>query len=267
MRLFISWSGETSHKVACLLRERLPAILQGIEPWVSSVDIEKGGRWDLEIAKRLDDCNFGIVCVDPSNIQSPWLNFEAGALSKLLDEAHVAPFLVGLTPSEVSGPLSQFQMTTVSKDDVARLLESVNKAMGDNKNSVGTLRENFSLFWPALSDDLSEIEISTPKHSTPTNKSTNDEDISAVELAEARAKGPDETEIAFLKALADRIVGGYQQLVPVDVVAADISISPAGAKYHVNRLKEMGFVNFNPQGYPRLSDQGLAYLGSNKHLN
>jgi DNA-binding transcriptional ArsR family regulator len=266
VKLFVSWSGETSHKVALLLKERLPSFLPGIEPWVSSVDIAKGVRWSHEIAKQLDDCNFGIVCVDPSNLKSNWLNFEAGALSKSLDNGRVAPFLVGLIPSEVDGPLSQFQMTTVSVSDVRRLIESINQAMGDNKLPIETLRDTFSLFWPALRDDLSEIEIPAPQSYTPTSNATRHDNLAPASLDEGKAKEPDETDIAVLKALAGRIVGGHQQLVPVDVVVAGTGVSPASAEYHVRRLKEMGFIDFNPQGYPQLTPNGLDFLGNNKHL-
>jgi hypothetical protein len=266
VKLFVSWSGEASHKVALLLKQRLPTFLPGIEPWVSSVDIAKGVRWSHEIAQQLDDCNFGIVCIDPSNLKSNWLNFEAGALSKSLDNGRVAPFLVGLIPSEVDGPLSQFQMTTVSESDVLRLIESINQAMGDNKLPIKTLRDAFLLFWPALRDDLTEIQIPAPQSSTPTSHATRYGNHAPASLDEGKAREPDETDIAVLKALADRIVGGHQQLVPVDAAVAGTGVSPAGAEYRVRRLKEMGFIDFNPQGYPRLTDKGLDFLGKNKHL-
>lgn len=241
MKLFVSWSGETSHKVALLLKQRLPTILPGIEPWVSSVDIAKGVRWSYEIAQQLDDCNFGIVCIDSSNLKSNWRNFEAGALSKSLDNGRVAPFLVGQTPSEVDGPLSQLQMTTVSVSDVRRLIKSINQEMGDNKLHIETLRDTFSLFGPALCDDLSEIEIPVPQSSTPTSNATRYDNLAPASLDEGKIKGPGETDIAVRKALAGRIVGGRQQLVPVDVVVAGTGVSPAGAEYHVRQMKEMGF--------------------------
>ena len=266
MKVFVSWSGETSHRVALLLKERLPSFLPGIEPWVSSVDIAKGVRWSHEIATQLDQCNFGIVCVDPSNLKSNWLNFEAGALSKSLDNGRVAPFLVGLTPSEVAGPISQFQMTTVSESDVLRLIESMNQAMGDNKLPIATLRDNFSLFWPAIRGDLSGIKMPAPQSSTPPGNDTRYDNLAPASLDEGKAKEPDEADIAILKALAGRIVGGHQQLVPVDVVVAGTGVSPASAEYHVRRLKAMDFINSNPQGYPRLTPKGLEFLGDNKHL-
>ena len=200
--------------------------MPGIDPWVSSVDIAKGARWSREIAKQLDDCNFGIVCIDPTNRKSNWLHYEAGALSKSLDNGCVAPFLVGLTPSEVDGPLSQFQMTTVSESEVLRLIESINQVMGDKKLPIATLRDNFSLFWSALRDDLSGIEIPAPQSSTPPGNAKHYDNLAPASLDEGKAKEPDETDIAILKALAGRIVGGYQQLVPLDTVLAGAGVSP-----------------------------------------
>src|SRR5262245_20899010 len=118
MKVFISWSGNTSHAIALVLRDWLPSVLQSIEPFVSSEDTEKGARWATEIAQRLSDTLFGILCVTGENLSSPWLNFEAGALSKSLDKSKVSPFLVGLRPVDLVGPLSQFQATLPQFDDV-----------------------------------------------------------------------------------------------------------------------------------------------------
>ena len=63
MKVFISWSGDTSHNVALALREWLPSVLQSVEPYVSSEDIDKGARWSAEIGYQLNDTDFGILRV------------------------------------------------------------------------------------------------------------------------------------------------------------------------------------------------------------
>lgn len=42
MKVFISWSGETSKKVALALKAWLPNVIQALDPWMSDKDIEKG---------------------------------------------------------------------------------------------------------------------------------------------------------------------------------------------------------------------------------
>src|SRR6266403_3949719 len=100
MKVFISWSGPISNKVAVLLRDWLPSVIQAVEPYVSSEDIDKGARWSTDIAKELEAAHFGILCITPDNISAPWINFEAGALSKALDKSKVVPLLVGVKKSE-----------------------------------------------------------------------------------------------------------------------------------------------------------------------
>src|SRR5579863_2718491 len=112
MKVFLSWSGELSHKIAIEMRDWLPFVIQSVEPYVSSEDIDKGTRWSIDIAKELENSSFGILCVTPQNLDAPWLNFEAGALSKAFNTASVSPFLFGLKPSDLKkSPLLQFQST------------------------------------------------------------------------------------------------------------------------------------------------------------
>lgn len=98
--------------------EWLPQVIQVLEPYVSSEDIDKGARWSVDIAKELEASTYGIICVTPENVDAPWINFEAGALSKTLDRARVSPLLFGLKPSDIKGPLLQSQGTVADKNDI-----------------------------------------------------------------------------------------------------------------------------------------------------
>lgn len=83
MRVFLSWSGERSRAAASALSELLPDVMPALSPWMSEHDIAAGARWGHELAVRLEDAGFGVICLTPENIGVPWLLYEAGALSTL----------------------------------------------------------------------------------------------------------------------------------------------------------------------------------------
>ena len=81
-RIFISWSGEQARAASVLLREWLREMFDGVDPWVSDVDIASGAQGLVEIHASLGRAEFGLIVVTPDNQSSPWLNYEAGALSR-----------------------------------------------------------------------------------------------------------------------------------------------------------------------------------------
>ena len=158
MKVFLSWSGGKSHKVALVFRDWLPSVIQEIEPYVSSEDIDKGARWSTDIAKELEDSTFGILCVTRDNISAPWLTFEAGALSKTMDKAFVSPFLFDIKRSEVDGPILQFQSTIFEKEDVQKLVNTLNKACEKDRLSSERLTKAFDVWYPTLEEELNDLK-------------------------------------------------------------------------------------------------------------
>jgi hypothetical protein len=158
MKVFLSWSGDISHKVAMTFRNWLPSVIQSINPYVSSEDIDKGARWSTDIAKELENSTFGILCVTKDNINASWLNFEAGALSKTMDKSLVSPFLFDIKRSEVDGPILQFQSTIFEKDDIQKLIFSLNKACGQDQLTDERLEKTFNVWYPSLQDELNKIK-------------------------------------------------------------------------------------------------------------
>lgn len=158
MKVFISWSGEVSKLVAVALRDWLQSVLQAVRPFMSEEDIPKGARWLEELSRELDDAAFGIVCVTPENKDAPWLLFESGAISKRVSIGKVIPLVIGMKKTDVIGPLSHFQSTLPEKDDVTRLLATLNENLGDAKLSEGRLQETFEVWWPRLEQKLREAE-------------------------------------------------------------------------------------------------------------
>lgn len=158
MKVFISWSGAKSHKVGLAFREWLPSVIQSLEPYVSSEDIDKGARWSSDIAKELEDSTFGILCVTKDNLLAPWLSFEAGALSKTMDKSFVTPFLFDIKRVEVNGPILQFQSTVFEKDDLKKLLDTLNKACGDSGINQARLDKTFEVWYSNLEESLNKIK-------------------------------------------------------------------------------------------------------------
>lgn len=157
MKVFLSWSGERSRKVALVLRDWLPSVLQSIKPYVSSEDIDKGARWSTDIAKELEDSTFGILCVTKENLNAPWLTFEAGALSKTMDKSYVTPFLVDIKRSEVSGPILQFQSTIFEKSDLEKLVKDLNKACTGEMLEEARVIKTFEVWYGELEKSLKKV--------------------------------------------------------------------------------------------------------------
>ena len=156
--VFISWSGERSKLVASALYDWLPMVVQSARPWMSAEDIEKGSRGLVEIGKALEKTSVGLVCLTPENLESPWVLFEAGALSKALDDkTRVCPYLFGgVRPEDVKPPLGMFQGTMAVKDDTRQLVGTMNKALAGSLNEE-KLETVFERMWPELEGKLKAI--------------------------------------------------------------------------------------------------------------
>ncbi len=157
MKVFISWSGESSLRVAQTLRDWLPSVIQSLEPYVSSEDIDKGARWSTDISRELEEASYGILCVTRENMEAPWLNFEAGALSKSFEKGRVSPLLFGVKRSEIKGPILQFQSTVTERDDVKKLLKSLNWSCSPPLLDDGRLEMIFDVWWPRLAESLDAL--------------------------------------------------------------------------------------------------------------
>jgi hypothetical protein len=157
MRLFISWSGGRSHRLAAVLKEWLEAHFedQGISVFVSS-EIKKGSLWLPAVTDELQRADAGLVCVTAQSLHSQWLLFEAGALStavarKKEGEARIFTYLLGVEPAALPGPLSVYQSTVATMEDTFRL---VNSLLGRDQADA----EEFELLWNKLWPKLEQIE-------------------------------------------------------------------------------------------------------------
>jgi hypothetical protein len=94
-------------------------------------------------------------------------HFEAGSLAKIVDRSKVVPILFNLEPSNVQGPLTQFQMANFNKDEMRRLLKSINNSGGDSKIADIRLGKAFEAFWPQLNDENQKVDFGPKSVSQP----------------------------------------------------------------------------------------------------
>ena len=228
MRVFISWSGNLSFEVAKVLREWIPCVIQDIEPYVSAEDIDKGARWITEIGSELEKSNFGILCVTKENLNSNWLNFEAGALSKAMDVSLVCPLLFNLQPYDVpKSPITQFQMTKMEQDDIFKLFKSMNSCLGEKKLSDELLKKMFELSWDKMLNALNDINI--PCEET---------DIATAELDEQK-------EVRILEEMLDllrkqeRILNNPEKILPRSYLYSASMDAPENSMRRKSKLNEI----------------------------
>lgn len=157
MKVFISWSGEISQQIGEELKNWLPAVLQNVKPYFTPNDIEKGSRWNADISNELEQSKLGIFIYTKENLDSQWMLFEAGAISKTLDNSKVCPILFGLDNSDFKGPLTQFQTCQFSKTDFKKLVRSINNSLSELKLEEKVLEDVFDMWWPKLELKISKI--------------------------------------------------------------------------------------------------------------
>jgi hypothetical protein len=158
MQVFLTWSGERSKAVAQTFSSWIRQVIQAVEPWIS-LEIEKGTRWNEEVVKRLEESRVGIICLTKENRNERWILFESGAIQKT-KHARVCTFLLDIDPSDVEQPLGGFQHTTRDKNDVRRLLHTINNAVeksGERALPEPVLDSVFETNWLRLSETLETI--------------------------------------------------------------------------------------------------------------
>lgn len=155
MKVFISWSGQLSKEIGEILRKWLPGVLQSVKPYFTPDDVEKGARWNTEISKELEESQIGVMILTRENLQSSWIMFESGALSKQMGKSRVCPILFGIENTDLQGPLVQFQATAFNQDEMHKLVKTINSACGEQRLDDAVVNEVFQLWWPKLEKEVS----------------------------------------------------------------------------------------------------------------
>lgn len=161
MKVFISWSGDRSKRVAELVDNWLQCTIQTSQPWLSSRSIDRGALWFSEITAELADTTIGVICLTAENKEKPWILFEAGALAKGLNSNRVCTFLIDISPADLENPLAQFNHTIYSKESLQQLLNTIN-SLSETPLKPNILEKVFEKYWPEFQENFDEIINTVP---------------------------------------------------------------------------------------------------------
>lgn len=255
-KIFISWSGELSKELGEALKDWIPKVLQTVKPYFTPDDIEKGAKWAKEIGQELSTSQVGIICLTQENQHNPWILFESGALSKNLEESKVCPLLFNFDTIDLKGPLSNFQATKFNKEDIKKLLESINNTCEESKLDSKNLDETFEVWWPKLEDKIKRI-LSSDKNSPKVKKRT-DRDIleEILELSRSNAKSIMSDELRVSKMTVMDLVHYYRLI-------KDRLSDGLDARKEVDQMETVLLRLCKESGFSELFIRRLQYNSSN----
>jgi hypothetical protein len=202
MRVFLGWAEDEARDVALALKEWLPLVCPGLQPWISD-DITKGKRWSAEIATTLRGSKAGIFVLTPDNLSSVWLHYEAGAISNV-EGALVCTFLRRVGRAAVKAPLDVFQHTTAGDEkDTRKLVLNLEALLPREERLWGEaqLRSAFDKFWGDLVSKLDAIKPPKDGAAPPTLKS---DDMLAEILDIVRGLDADTGRRSMIERLGER---------------------------------------------------------------
>ena len=101
--------------------EWLPAVLgRQVTSFLSFADIEKGEGWFDRLLNELGKADAALLCLTPENVDSPWMHFESGMVSRM-GRGKVFTYFLGTDASQIKDPLKQIQVTLSTESDTEKL--------------------------------------------------------------------------------------------------------------------------------------------------
>lgn len=160
MKIFLSWSGDLSKKIALCFKDWLPQIVQRLDtpPFISD-EIESGTNWSNRVFEELRQSDIIITFLTPENIHSPWVNFEAGVAANS-SNSRVVAFLLYLQEEDLkNSPLQLYQNIEYDEEKIKKLFKEINDQLGNSKQDEKIVENNFKAFWPQFNRELKEITM------------------------------------------------------------------------------------------------------------
>jgi hypothetical protein len=209
-------------------------MIQDLKPFMSKHDLSSGVRWTEQLSKELEQSNFGIVCLTPDNLQSPWILFEAGALTKHVEGRACCLLLRGLSLADVSGPLSQFQNRMFSRAEFQKLLFDMNELI-DGSLDKANLQMIVDKWWPDLEEEVTAA-LADPALDAPIEHKRDQSDMLEELLLLVRniqrsleARPTTELDIGFSKrSLRETLDQAFGRLSPNQLLIMQEFVTPAG---------------------------------------
>lgn len=115
-----------------------------------------------------------------------------------MESSKVCPLLYNVKRSEIDGPLLQFQVTVYKKEDVLKLMSSLNNSCTEQILPEDRLNNTFELWWPKLEEALQIKDTDIIQHgvNSESNNAHNDaileEILSLIQTQQKILRRPEE---------------------------------------------------------------------------
>jgi len=167
-----------------------------------------------------------------------------------MDKAFVSPFLFDIKRSEVDGPILQFQSTIFEKDDLKKLIKTLNKACDKDGLASDRLEKAFGVWYPTLESELSKLQDTPPEaHEvdgtelhTPKAQEILEEILELSRINQKLIRNPD----GSLGANLEEITHLLGQLLERSDRSGDPFIGRQARRFHPRMLEEV--LHFSPMG-------------------
>ncbi|MBT2521809.1 TIR domain-containing protein [Arthrobacter sp. ISL-28] len=167
MKVFISWS-KNSRDAGRAVSTAVSEIFAPVVTTFISQEIRAGSRALEEIDDALDNTDFGIICLTRSNQTEQWINYEAGALSRQVENKRqrMGVLLVDFeSVDEVNSPMNIFQCKMATLQGFSELMLSLNELSPNVKED--TLSKRINLVWPDVEKEIQAVKEAKPQEDLP----------------------------------------------------------------------------------------------------
>ena len=159
MKIFISWSKQTSHQIAMALRNFLNEFFKSrkLDIYLSSKEIDPGENWFDNIKAAISYSNLCIIVLTDENEFSRWIYFESGAIAFNTKSSNIIPFLATGRNIDENSPLKHYQCVRNDKDAIANLLRTIKRVGQLTAIRNDNFQEVFDKLYPKFAENVDKI--------------------------------------------------------------------------------------------------------------